>query len=117
MELLFLTQEERTRLFEGLPAALQDAWKDKLRTETITAYETPEELKTRMLESEFEGLNVSDVPLEALPSFLFTIGASGVEALIALLLQQKDLTDQDMHGIASLSRTRHRLLEMNAVLA
>ncbi len=142
MEFLFLTPEERTRLFETLPDALRDAWKSRVREETITVYESPEELQTRMRESKFadhagikglfdkmvahiesdqktdafDAIQMEDFPTDALPSFLFTIGACGVEAFMEMLLQEKNLSAEDLESIASLSRTRHRLLQMNAVL-
>ncbi len=143
MDLLFLTPEERDRLFSKLPKALQSAWKDKLREETITTYETPSELQLRIRESKFvdhagikalmdkmishieqgkkgspiDHVSMKDLPEDALPAFFFTIGACGTEAFLDLLLQDKDLSEEDMDAVASLSRTRHRLLQMNAVLA
>jgi hypothetical protein len=140
MDLLFLTVDEREKLFAKLPQTVQDAWQAGLRTETIDAYEPPEELQRRMREGTFADrpdvkamfdalvgmlgknaapgdLPMDEFPEDALPSFLYTIGACGTEALIEQLLQAESVTQEDMQGIASLSRARHRLLEINAVLA
>ncbi len=141
--LLFLTAEERERLFAKLPSALQSHWEKNIRPETIDAYESPKELQMRLQESKFashpgvkamfdkmvkhvesgkkgdpfEAVQMEDFPPDALPSLLFTIGAAGTEAFIQMLLGSDDVTEEDMESIASLTRARHRMLQLNAVLA
>lgn len=141
--LLFLTADEREKLFAKLPSALQMHWEKNIRPETIDAYETPKELQLRLQESKFaqhpgvkamfnkmvthmesgkdgdpfEAVQMEDFPADALPSLLFTIGAAGTEAFIQMLLGDDHLTEDDMESIASLTRARHRMLQLNAVLA
>jgi hypothetical protein len=143
MDLLFLTPGERTHLFSKLPVSVQDAWKDRLREETLESYEPPEELRQRAKESAFsdhpgvkamfekmakhmeegkpgnpfDAIALDDFPEDAMPSFLFMIGACGTEFFIESLLREPGLTDEDMTNIAALSRARHQMLQMNAVLA
>ena len=63
-----------------------------------------------------DSVSLDDFPEDAVPSFLYSIGACGTSALIEMILQKKGLTDEDMEGVAALSRARHRILQINTVL-
>src|SRR5437870_2282229 len=102
---LFYIVDEELAL---LPENVRRTWEARLVKETLTAYETPQQIDARMSAvnyKKFPGLqkkieqyakdfsagnasNVSfeDFPEEALGSFLFSIGASGISAYIALYL-------------------------------
>lgn len=135
-----LTAEERQKIFERVPAKLKSAWEKKVLEETIDAYETPEELKRRMETPAFDkypeakafaekvakkmeaGGSIDDVPFsdfpkEAIPTLLYNLGACGVTALMELAFQQPELDEDVLEDMAALSRARHRILQINAVLA
>ncbi len=137
--LLFLTGEERANIVPALPAEIRSAWEANLREEVIDAYETTEELEKRMAQSQLgkspavqalikdvsdhmaegksiENISIAGIPDDLVPDFLYSIGASGVSALLQMMLQSPKLKPKDMESIAALSRARHRILQINAVL-
>lgn len=113
------------------------AWAGQLKKETLTAYETPEQLDARMKSVNYDKypelraqidafarevqsgkmptLSFSNFPEEAIDSFLFSIGASGISAFIDLYLRQKEVVESTgaMEAVAALSRARHKILEKN----
>ena len=138
--LLFLTVDERKEIFERLEAGMKKAWEKSVREENIDAYESMEELQKRLSEADLgqfpgveaalekaikqlaegkklEDVSLDDFPADAIPSFLYSIGACGTSALLEMILQEKGLSDEDLEGAAALSRARHRILQINAVLA
>ena len=139
VSLLFLTGEERAKIFPRLPAEIRSVWEPGVREEVIDAYENAQELEKRMAQSQLgkslamqvlikdvsdhmaegksiENISIAGVPDDLVPDFLYTIGASGVSALLQMMLQSPKLHPKDMESIAALSRARHRILQINAVL-
>lgn len=130
---VYLVKEEMTLL----SPALKKQWEKSLKPEALTAYETPEQIDARMkavnyskypklqkkidacLAAMQEGkqteMSFEDFPEEAISSFLYSIGASGISAYIDLFLSSKKMQGSDaaMQGVAALSRARHRILEKN----
>lgn len=137
---LYLTTEEQEEFFANLPQDIQKKWATLVRDETLDAYETAEELQKRMKEStmlqehpelqaffekmsqqlasgkQVEQLSLDDMPEDAIPAFLYDVGASGVSVFIQMALQS-DPQPEDMDGIAALSRARHHILQINTVMA
>jgi hypothetical protein len=116
--------------YEKLPAALREGW--IVKEETGTAYETEEVLEIRRAMLRFqknpslqplleklkqniplEQLTSKDLPEEILPDLFFGMGARGVTVLIELAFGNvKD--EEDVAGLAGLTKIRHDLLEANA---
>jgi hypothetical protein len=137
---LYLTAEEKKLFFNKLPDAIRKSWELSLKEETIDAYETAQELEkrgeevardpdaaqpefARMLNAHLEsGKGLDDVPIADIPPNIlydgfYQMGASGLSAFIQLSLQDADIEDQDMIGIATLTLVRHHVLEANAKIA
>ncbi len=133
---LYLTADE-TRLFgKNVSAALRKSWQDSVREEALDTYETEEQLQTRMqsvsygqfpqvkalaekaaAQKSLDGLSLQDIPPQAMPVLLHSIGACGVSALIELSFQDPALIDDNaLEGIAGLSRARHQMLIANALM-
>lgn len=138
METIYLTKEEK-EIFDSLPAGSKNRWLDRVQRETIDAYETPEELERRMIGARYErfpqvrrivddmihasaegksinDVSVEDFPDEAVPTFLYGIGALGMSAIIKAQLQEVRLNDALLETIGALSRSRHLVLKSNAML-
>lgn len=128
MATLMLTAEEK-KLFSKLPEGLQEGW--EIKEETLTSYESNEDLKIRasiagfddhpavqkLLKTVQEGGAIDRIPLDAIPQnvfeeLMFTIGARGMDRFIRALLSQCK-KDEDLQGVAGLSALRHALLEGN----
>ncbi len=133
---LFLNAEEMA-VFRKMPVAVQSAWKSHVKSETLTSYETSEQMDARMravnydkypkakaiIDACFEQMkagktpNVSmeDFPENALDAFLFALGASGISFLMeSLMCDPKVVVNTEaMEGIAALSRVRHDTLDAN----
>ena len=123
-----------------LPAHIRTKWANRLQKETLTAYETPEQIDARMKSVNYAQypnlkkkidlyageikagrtpeMSFEDFPEEALGSFLYSIGASGISFYIHVYLSDKDLCESEelLEAVAALSRTRHRILEKNAAV-
>jgi hypothetical protein len=122
------------------PAAKQ-SWSSRIKKEALTAYETPAQIDARMkavnyrkypgLQKEIDGyvdqfksgsapahITFTNFPEEAIDTFLFSIGASGISALIHVYLSQPILQndEQTMEAVAALSRARHAILEKNSAV-
>ena len=113
------------------------AWAKRIKKETLTAYETPAQIDARMkavnyskypkLKAKIDGyvadikagkkpdVSFEDFPEEAIGSFLYSIGASGISFYLHLYLSDKTVYQNNdvMESIAALSRARHRILEKN----
>ena len=132
MNTLHLTTDER-RAFDALPAALREGWETV--EETGTAYESDEALRIRAYMSSLGDLphvkaildearagritdlsGLQDIPERHQKELFFTIGATGLSFIIAGSLKTAT-TDDDIEGIAWLSKIRHELLENNASIA
>ncbi len=120
-----------------LTPAAKKAWENRLKKETLTAYETPAQIDARMkavnyaqypeLQKQIDGyvsaikagkapkLEFNNFPEEAVGSFLFSIGASGMSFYIHLYLQDKKTQEnaEVMEAVAALSRARHTMLQKN----
>ncbi|TSC80693.1 MAG: hypothetical protein G01um101425_347 [Candidatus Peregrinibacteria bacterium Gr01-1014_25] len=129
---LLLTTPEQ-KLFSALPENLREGW--TVREESTDAFETDEQLHIRagmaelhrwpalkpLMEQIVQGKEltadqVKDVPEEALPELLFTIGARGIAMLMVALLSQAK-TDEDIQAIAAFGHLRHDILETNASIS
>lgn len=130
---IYLVEEELALL----TSAAKKNWEKFIKMETFTAYETPAQIDARMRAVSYKKypavqnkidayiadmkagkqveLSFDDFPEEALSSFLFSIGASGISALIDLYLHDPTVQDHPeiMEGIAALTRARHGILEKN----
>jgi hypothetical protein len=140
MGTMFLTTSERA-VFDALPRALREGWVERTKEEGGTAYESEKQRETRLrivaeeykryphlqriaegaLKQVAEGkgpedLSLEEIPQDALMPLLFSLGASGVSALIEALLGDVK-SDEDLSGIAALSEVRHAILESNATLS
>lgn len=137
--MLFLTGEERKEIWPRLPDVIKQEWESRVREEIIDAYESAEELEKRMAQSQLgkspamqaliqdvaqnmvdgksiQDVSVAGIPDDLVPDFLYSIGACGVSALLQMMLQNPELKAKDMEQVAALSRARHRILQINAVL-
>ncbi len=132
----YIVDEELALL---LPAT-RKAWENKLKRETITAYETPPQISARMKAVSYKrfpelqekidqyvadmqkgkatDFSLEDFPEEAVDSFLYSIGASGISAFIDMYLRSPDAQGnaEIMEAVAALSRARHTILEKNAAV-
>lgn len=136
---LYLTADEKT-LFDALPKDVRQSWEGRVAVENLTNYETKEQLMERMKTADYSKypevktfigkltsnmisgkplteFNFDDFPNEALPLFLYTLGATGMTALMNLSLQEAALTPDGLEGTALLSAARRNLLASNAVHA
>ena len=120
-----------------LPPAVKKALSKRIKKELCTAYETPQQIDARMkavsykkfpkLQKKIDGyvaeikagkkpnMDFSDFPEEAIGTFLFSIGASGISFYIAIFISDPSFgTDKELiEAVAALSRSRHRILEKN----
>lgn len=123
---LFFTADEQalfTRLTSVTPADIT------VSEETSTAYETDEQLEIRAQIASFKdepaakglaeaiaaGKDASewpDVPSEYLPELYFTIGARGLTAMIAVLLERAT-DEEDVRMLSALTTLRHEILANN----
>lgn len=132
----YIVDEEMARL---TPAA-KKAWEKRMKKETLTAYETPEQIDARMkavtydkfpefkkkLQKHMDALkagkpspvSMDDFPPEAMSSFLYSIGASGISFYIDMFLRAPEIQNnaEAMEALAALSRARHKILEKNAAV-
>lgn len=132
----YIADEELARLS---PAA-KKAWAKRLKKETFTAYETPQQIDARMkavtydkfpafkkkLQQHMDALKagkpspvtMDDFPQEAMGSFLYSIGASGISFYIDMFLRAPEIQNnaEAMEALAALSRARHKILEKNAAV-
>lgn len=133
---LYLTQEELENIFVKLPEATQAAWRSKLVTETIDAFETEEELIERMSnvrtddipgmkefldaftktieEGDLTKATLTAIPEVAMLRHFYAIGACGMSAIIGLMLQDPKLEEPDLQAAADFSVLRHAILQANA---
>ncbi len=100
--------------------------------ETLECFESARQIKMRCSMADFDvypklkevaqkvidgqgpdNLTIDDMPTEAQQELFFMIGARGVNAIIQTLLPEIHSAD-DVEAFASLSRMRHRLLEINS---
>jgi predicted AlkP superfamily pyrophosphatase or phosphodiesterase len=128
---VLLTKEEQA-LLKKLAPNVQALFKDRVEAESLTSFETEEELVERMSKASYEQYpevktmmeklvqsgDMTDLNLEklsdgALDVLLFTIGACGISALIELSLQDSVGKD-DVEALATLSLARHRVLTVNS---
>ncbi len=126
---LYLTANEQ-KWFDKFPESLKEGW--AVAEETVHAYETEEDLKIRQRLTRFntypptkkiidqvnagtpvEKVDLTGIPDEMFPTIMFTIGATGIAALMSVLLMQAT-KDEDIKALAQLSVIRHSLLEANA---
>ena len=129
MNTLYLTAAEQAK-FQTVSDALKDGW--EVTPETIDAYETTYQLwiRANMMElNEFPEIKqmilalrdgkpvdpttIQNIPDEALPEVLFTIGARGITILMTILFDRIE-SDEEIAAIAGLSHLRHDVLEANA---
>ena len=134
MDTTFYLVDEELAL---LTPASKEKWAKDIKKETLTAYETPQQIDARMkavnysqypeLQKKIDGyvadikagkqpdVSFEDFPEEAMGSFLFSIGASGISFYIDIYLREPATQESDeiMNTIASLSRVRHQILEKN----
>jgi hypothetical protein len=131
---VYLTQDERT-LFDALPAALKKAHAKSVENETIDAYETDNELRTRLQSASFtkdpralllaekimhkashnesmDDVTSDEMPEELLSSVLFGMGAVGIAGLVEAMLPDCE-NDDDFEAVAALTRARHKILVAN----
>lgn len=132
---LYLRSGEMT-LFNALPKSIQAEWQGKVVEESIDAYESEDQLATKMNGAPFvnderykawaakhsSGVQtsdslLSDFPGDLFPSFFECIGACGLCAMIEMALGNGKLDDEAMNGVAALSVLRHQILTKNAVAA
>ena len=129
--ILYLTPAEKA-LLEKLPATLREGC--EVTKETITAYETPEQLRERqdllsgkdrefaILVKKMNALKADPSPeelgkmMESLPrhfllTILYTMGAGFLRDCLLSALSQP--AAGGIEGIATLSQLRHTLLESN----
>ena len=130
---IYLVQEELALL---TPAS-KKKWEKSIVMETLTAYETPEQIDARMRAVNYSkypkvqkvidacllsfkqgnqpDFSLESFPREAINSFLYSIGASGISAYIDMFLRSKSAQEnpETMDGIADLTRARHAILEKN----
>ena len=123
-----------------LPPEVKKAWRSRMQKESLTAYETPEQIDARMSSASYEKypalqqqingyvaafkrgespvVTFTDFPEEAVDTFLFSIGASGISMLIDLYLRQQSVLESPnmMESVAALSRARHKILEKNQLV-
>jgi hypothetical protein len=133
---LYLTKEEVDNVFTKLPAKAQSSWKPRLTVESLTTFETEDELQRRMssvrtddipgikefVESfitmvqkkDLTNLSLNDVPEVAILRHFYAIGACGMSALIEVALQDPELDDDAVFAIADFSVIRHAILQANA---
>ncbi len=132
LDTLILTAAERA-VYDALPATLKADW--KVQTESQTAYETDYQLMVRANMAELEPFpalkkiatdiragkqpdltQVGQIPGEAIPELLFSIGARGITALIGHMLPRAT-RDEDIRAIAGFTFFRHDILKANAKFA
>lgn len=132
--LLYLAPIE-LMLFDELSDELKVLWKENVRMETISAFESAEELERRakdggyddspkmqacvqkLKEGKMDDSFFDDFPEDQYGNLLYNLGASGISALMFMALHRDNLTKEDIESLATLSRARHRILQVNAVLA
>ncbi len=135
---LYLTKAE-IQLFKKLPAKVRAEWEKCIEEEKYHAFESPEEILRRLsvvdyaevkgmekflksADKHLEGggdiasLPFDQIPDDALPRMLHAIGASGMTAMIGMGLQSKEVNDDDLHGIATMSAMRRVVLMANSVM-
>ncbi len=129
---MMLTKEEQA-LVSKLPANLQAMFDGKWEAETLTSFETEDELVERMTTASYDDFpevkkmvevcaqsgKMEDMAFDkmsdgALNIFLYSIGACGVSAIIETSLQSEQLDADGVAAISMLSMARHKLLTMNA---
>jgi hypothetical protein len=126
---LFLSTEERKRFGALSPTLTKGV---TVVDETSKAYETTYELMIRANMAEFGSFpafkklvedmkagkkvdpsSLKDIPEEALPEVMFTIGARGIAVLMDELMGR--IADaKDVESLAGLSSLRHDILTSNA---
>lgn len=134
---LYLTKSE-IQLFKKLPAKVRQSWEKRIEEEKYDFFESPQEILHRMSTVDYskvkgmekflksadkhiaDGGDIASLPFDqipdnALPMMLHTIGASGMTALIGMGLQAKDVNDDDLHGMAAMSAMRRVVLMANSV--
>ena len=132
MATLILRAAEQ-ELAEKLPDSLKDTY--LIEEESLTSYERPTDLVVRMrlvasdshpevrdvvlgmLDTLQKGGEIQPdvldaIPHESLPIVYFGMGALGLCALIEALIPSIE-TQEDLEGIAALTKVRHLLLESN----
>lgn len=132
MATLYLTADEKKR-FMALPESAREGW--EVSDETQKTYERPEELKMRMLmlDGGSPGMKhlaqkaatvkaagsapdvvraLGEIPRDVLLTAFFTMGAAGIQAIVASLLSGSP-TDEQMQALSELTQLRHMLLETN----
>lgn len=128
---VLLTKEEQA-LLKKLAPNVQALFKDRVEAESLTSFETEEELVERMSKASYEQYpevktmmekfavtgNPEDLSFDklsdgALDVLLFSIGACGISALIEISLQEQ-VTQDEVDVIATLSAARHRVLTVNS---
>ena len=126
---LFLNADERTR-FGALSPALTKGY--AVVDETSTAYETDYELAIRANMAELgsfpafkkltedmkagkkvDPASLKEIPEEAMPEVLFSIGARGIAMLMNEMLGMIK-TAEDVEALAGLSTLRHDILTSNS---
>ncbi len=120
-----------------LNQALRKGLGKRVKKEALTAYETAEQIGARMQAASYQkfpavqkkidhykaeikagkkvDLSFEDFPEEAIDTFLFSIGASGITFYMAAFMQSPSFAENKelVEAVAALSRARHDILAKN----
>ena len=129
---VLLTPEEQAML-KKMPARAQDMLKGRFEEETLTSFESEDELVRRMASADYSSYPevkqimeqfgktgaLEDVALDklsegALEMLLYSIGACGICAVAELMLQMDEIDRDTVEALAVLTTVRHRILQKNA---
>ncbi|MSR68119.1 hypothetical protein EXS65_04860 [Candidatus Peribacteria bacterium] len=134
MDALLLTDDEQ-KFFGSLPAALKEEW--EVQTQIPMSEETPSQLVLRYKMAHFDdprlqkimkglrgdmsrdsvanalrSVNIGTLSMEQLAELFFILGIGVMSRMITVLLQCAT-TDDDLEGVAGLTRIRSALHEAN----